>query len=534
MRDGIAGPILAAAPTIVRLSASRELAPVALADLVTVIGSKGGAKICIKSNTVSGAHAALINVDNVVYVRDLCSRAGVFVNEKLVREARLFHGDVLRIGRCQFRFSDDAVLRRSREDMRPAAAMLRLRAMDQNIPLRSRTFLIGKRDDADLVLQDPHVSSAHALIVEVHRQRVICDLHSRYGTEVNGQKIREQELASGDRIRISTAELEYESDPTAILAAGSNDGTSSGVLNSLTEQTPKPITIALPPSETPPTRAQLPRSSASRIIADNRGFTRVQNSNNSPKLPVPPSIDAEQEPKLEESDSAIFDNIAPPQAEDESTLADVDQLGLEEEDLFPSEEEVDSTEEEADSEVLLMPEQKPAEPAQLQRVTVTGIDLYAVRPAIQPEFIAQGLVASSMWDTPRKTTPPADPPPVERPPAAPAPVAKVEQQPTTPPATVTQPVYQRTPDLPESLFAKSKAELSLCDPSDPNSSKVASLARRPTKSKHRLLWVLMTFCILLALSAAILILFPAARTAIMGLVDNVLHHTSGAPLNATK
>jgi len=58
-----------------------------------------------------------------------------------VREARLFHDDVLRIGRYQFRFSDDAVLRRSREDMRPAAAMLRLRAMDQNIPLRSRTFL---------------------------------------------------------------------------------------------------------------------------------------------------------------------------------------------------------------------------------------------------------------------------------------------------------------------------------------------------------------------------------------------------------
>jgi len=66
MRDGIAGPKLAAAPTIVRLSASMELAPVALTDLVTVIGSKGGAKICIKSNTVSGAHAALINVDNVV------------------------------------------------------------------------------------------------------------------------------------------------------------------------------------------------------------------------------------------------------------------------------------------------------------------------------------------------------------------------------------------------------------------------------------------------------------------------------------
>jgi pSer/pThr/pTyr-binding forkhead associated (FHA) protein len=233
MEPGTTGHEVVGVPTIVRLSSSRARAPIPLTELVTIIGTKRGVAIRLKSRSISGAHAALINIENTVYVRDLSSRTGVFVNDKQVRESRLFHGDVLRVGGCRYRFSDLAVLRRSRDNVRPMAAVLSVGGIASPVALTARTTVIGRREDADLVLTGDQVSIAHAIILEVGTRRVLCDLHSRYGTTVNGERITAHSLVTGDTIQIGGIELVYVSDPAAISTLEDSDIPSSGLLSDL-------------------------------------------------------------------------------------------------------------------------------------------------------------------------------------------------------------------------------------------------------------------------------------------------------------
>ncbi len=69
-----------------------------------------------------------------------------------------------------------------------------------------RDMVIGRHQQADIVLQAGHISRRHAalLLKENGRQLWIQDLQSSNGTFVNGQKITEQQLKNLDEINFET------------------------------------------------------------------------------------------------------------------------------------------------------------------------------------------------------------------------------------------------------------------------------------------------------------------------------------------
>jgi pSer/pThr/pTyr-binding forkhead associated (FHA) protein len=71
-------------------------------------------------------------------------------------------------------------------------------------------FLIGRRRGADLVLADDGVSGAHATVVAHAGRRFLKDLSSRTGTWVNGVRVYETEIRSGDVIQIGRNQLRLE------------------------------------------------------------------------------------------------------------------------------------------------------------------------------------------------------------------------------------------------------------------------------------------------------------------------------------
>jgi hypothetical protein len=84
------------------------------------------------------------------------------------------------------------------------------------LPDRSRVtvgtdpLVIGRLPDCGVVLADPNVSRRHA---EVHRAGddvVVTDLGSTNGTLVNGVRVKEQHLASGDVIMVGSTPLAFE------------------------------------------------------------------------------------------------------------------------------------------------------------------------------------------------------------------------------------------------------------------------------------------------------------------------------------
>ena len=70
------------------------------------IGRQSSNDIRLFDLFVSRQHAELIADDDGWMIRDLDSRAGVFVNERRVGQSRLQPGDVIRLGRTQLRFGE--------------------------------------------------------------------------------------------------------------------------------------------------------------------------------------------------------------------------------------------------------------------------------------------------------------------------------------------------------------------------------------------------------------------------------------------
>src|SRR5688572_15686330 len=71
-----------------------------LADTPVVLGRSLACTTRLDTESVSRRHAELKLVSGSLVVRDLDSKNGVFVNARMVREAPLRTGDVLRIGDC--------------------------------------------------------------------------------------------------------------------------------------------------------------------------------------------------------------------------------------------------------------------------------------------------------------------------------------------------------------------------------------------------------------------------------------------------
>ncbi len=84
-----------------------------------------------------------------------------------------------------------------------------------SFPLDKAVINIGRHSTNDLVLDDPHVSRHHAQLRGIRNQFVIFDVGSTGGTFLNGRKITQSTLQTGDVIRIGVINLIYIQDTTS-------------------------------------------------------------------------------------------------------------------------------------------------------------------------------------------------------------------------------------------------------------------------------------------------------------------------------
>lgn len=79
----------------------------------------------------------------------------------------------------------------------------------QRFTLRAGRQTIGRREDNDIVLDEPSVSSSHAWILNQQGHHVIMNMLSTNGTFVNDQRVHEATLKHGDRVRLGQAEFVF-------------------------------------------------------------------------------------------------------------------------------------------------------------------------------------------------------------------------------------------------------------------------------------------------------------------------------------
>lgn len=199
------GPPQAAAPWV-RLQCDGEEGPTSrtVAASVVLIGSRRDCDLPVTHPNVSKVHCALINTGRGILARDLISRCGTFLNDQPIRTAVLDAGGVLRLGSVVVGFeflapSDgQAGPAHAARDDGPATVAIR----GQILPLADNALVIGRRNTADVVVDTPDTSLAHALLFSLNGRPAIQDLGSRSGTWVDGERVELAWLSNGAEIGV--------------------------------------------------------------------------------------------------------------------------------------------------------------------------------------------------------------------------------------------------------------------------------------------------------------------------------------------
>ena len=123
-------------------------------------------------------------------------------------------------------------------------------------------LVIGKKNDADLILQDPSVSGQHAKVTCLDGIWRIRDLQSTNGTSVNGREIEVVELKDGDQISMGDTVFVFKMQTAEESGAAAGAETSEAAMPA-----PAPVRVEppapMPSAPTPPApRAPVPEPAA--------------------------------------------------------------------------------------------------------------------------------------------------------------------------------------------------------------------------------------------------------------------------------
>ena len=188
----------AVAPLLVPAETRGPAQPIPLLRPITFIGDRAEAHVRVHGHGISTLHAVLVVEKHGAWVRDLASRTGTFINNQIVREFPLRHGDLLRIGSESYRFSCDG----SGFDFPAGLMLVESPTESEPIPWSGRVFSIGRREGADLRIDDTRVSLTHAVICRIAGRCYLCDAGSRRGTFLNKVRVHQIEVLPGDTIQV--------------------------------------------------------------------------------------------------------------------------------------------------------------------------------------------------------------------------------------------------------------------------------------------------------------------------------------------
>jgi pSer/pThr/pTyr-binding forkhead associated (FHA) protein len=201
------------------------------------IGRSKGADVRLPGLGVSELHATIEVTESQARLRDEGSTNGTRVNGVALipsRQRSLSPGDEIEIGEFALRFESGPLLgsatgpertaslarRLLREVLGPDSlaakpACLRITAgPDQgtvvNLGEPPSSLVIGRGEEAGLVLKDLDVSREHLELIRDLDGTLARDLGSKNGLEVNGKRLRERRLRHGDVVSLGASAIRYE------------------------------------------------------------------------------------------------------------------------------------------------------------------------------------------------------------------------------------------------------------------------------------------------------------------------------------
>lgn len=158
------------------------------------IGRDASNRLVLDEPEVSDFHAEIIHSGGQLYIVDLLSAAGTFVNGERISGRHMLHAwDKVRLGGNDWEVNDSSRCHPNEWALYAQSDLL----SRQFFALKPRT-VIGRDVSCDIVIESNLLSRRHTeLIIEEAAVRV-CDLDSRNGSYLNGERISEAYAYPGD------------------------------------------------------------------------------------------------------------------------------------------------------------------------------------------------------------------------------------------------------------------------------------------------------------------------------------------------
>ena len=89
-----------------------------------------------------------------------------------------------------------------------------------DIPLKKKELILGRKEDCDIVLRFNNVSGRHCRLILSDGYWYVVDMNSTNGVKVNGAKVLDRLIGPGSRLTIATHEYSLQYNPEANGARG--------------------------------------------------------------------------------------------------------------------------------------------------------------------------------------------------------------------------------------------------------------------------------------------------------------------------
>ncbi|HWZ87632.1 MAG TPA: FHA domain-containing protein, partial [Polyangiaceae bacterium] len=187
---------------------------------VTNLGQSPECQIPLQDPGLSAFHAQLLRYDTGLYLRDLGSSTGTWVNGQCLFGPRaLWDGDRIALGKLEFVFRSNALQRRAAEVVQHSVGGPRLEvrsggSLGLGFALGANAVRLGGAPDCAIRLTDPSVSSHHAEFRAAGAGHVVTDLGSFGGSFLRGARLAPGQVAplsEGDWLRFGAVDMVYTS-----------------------------------------------------------------------------------------------------------------------------------------------------------------------------------------------------------------------------------------------------------------------------------------------------------------------------------
>jgi nitrite reductase (NADH) large subunit len=189
------------------------------------LGQSPECQIPLADPSLSAFHAQLVRHDEGLYLRDLGSSSGTWVNGLcLFGPHALRDGDRIRVGQLELLFRSSALPRITQAEAAQkslSGPRLEVRsggALGLSFALGPQPVLIGSSPESSVRFSDPSVSPRHAELRAAGATHVLTDLGSHGGSYVRGGRLVPQQpvaLSEGDWLRFGAVDVLYTSSARA-------------------------------------------------------------------------------------------------------------------------------------------------------------------------------------------------------------------------------------------------------------------------------------------------------------------------------